>query len=266
MNQELINQGVIITSLGESLISTAAISGVSLKLQQFSIGDGGVDVFNPSYDDLKSLTSIPGEWDKRNLIDVYENPDGAGYIAEGLVPNDVGEGKFCRIAGYWTEDNQLFAMHLIPEWQKPVNSGNLLIELPLKAYFTVSDQANITLVIDPSLVQATREYVDRKDKETLDEVTNKFAVHYITSNSDAITNCNKLHLFTAFADLQIPDDTGTAFKFVVDYSVDLEAGQCRIFPPADQQINVSGVLSDICNIKDAGVIHTAIKVNNGWKV
>ncbi|MCU7974872.1 phage tail protein [Shewanella sp. SW36] len=162
MNQDLINQGVIITALGESLIENAAISGVSLKLKQFSIGDGGSDNFNPTYETLKALTAIPGEWDKRNLIDVYNNPDGAGYIAEGLVPHDVGEGKYCRIAGYWTIDNKLFAVHLIPAWQKPANSGNLLIELPLKAYFVTSDQVQITLHIDPSLVAATREYVDKK--------------------------------------------------------------------------------------------------------
>ncbi|MGI2228129.1 phage tail protein [Shewanella frigidimarina] len=162
MNSDLINQGVIITSMGESLLENAAISGVNLKLQQFSIGDGGGDNYNPTYDSLKALTAIPGEWDKRNLIDVYKNPEGAGYIAEGLVPHNVGEGKYCRIAGYWTADNKLFAVHLIPAWKKPVNSGNMLIELPLKAYFSISDQASLTLIIDPSLVQATRDYVDRE--------------------------------------------------------------------------------------------------------
>ena len=165
MNQDLINQGVIITRMGESLIENAAISGVSLKLKQFSIGDGASDTFNPTYETLKALTAIPGEWDKRNLIDVYPNSEGAGYIAEGLVPHDVGEGKYCRIAGYWTVDNKLFAVHLIPAWQKPANSGNLLVELPLKAYFSISDQASLTLSIDPSLVQATRDYLDKKIAE-----------------------------------------------------------------------------------------------------
>jgi phage-related tail fiber protein len=171
MNQDLINQGVIITRMGESLIENAAISGVSLKLKQFSIGDGASDTFNPTYETLKALTAIPGEWDKRNLIDVYPNSEGAGYIAEGLVPHDVGEGKYCRIAGYWTVDNKLFAVHLIPAWQKPANSGNLLVELPLKAYFSISDQASLTLSIDPSLVQATREYVDRKTSRLAHKLT-----------------------------------------------------------------------------------------------
>ncbi|MGI2002045.1 phage tail protein [Shewanella frigidimarina] len=186
MNQDLINQGVIITRMGESLIENAAISGVSLKLKQFSIGDGASDTFNPTYETLKALTAIPGEWDKRNLIDVYPNSEGAGYIAEGLVPHDVGEGKYCRIAGYWTVDNKLFAVHLIPAWQKPANSGNLLVELPLKAYFSISDQASLTLSIDPSLVQATRDYVDREiaeQKATTDSTLASYAHKSLIRNA-----------------------------------------------------------------------------------
>lgn len=255
MNQDLINQGVIITALGESLIENAAISGVSLKLKQFSIGDGGSDNFNPTYETLKALTAIPGEWDKRNLIDVYNNPDGVGYIAEGLVPHNVGEGKYCRIAGYWTIDNKLFAVHLIPAWQKPTNSGNLLIELPLKAYFVVSDKVQIALKIDPSLVTATREYVDLK-----------FSNVDVDINKSASTKYGALHIFTSHADLQIPADTGTAFKFMVDESVDLNTGKCRLLAPEGGKILVKKVLSDIANIKKSGVIYTAIKVNGIWKI
>jgi hypothetical protein len=254
MNQDLINQGVIITSLGESLIENAAISGISLKLQQFSVGDGGSDTFNPTYDELKALTAVPGEWDKRNLIDVYQNPDGAGFIAEGLVPHDVGEGEYCRIAGYWTEDNKLFAVHLIPEWQKPANSGNMLIELPLKAYLTVSDQANITLVIDPSLVQATREYVDR-------------SFLTVAVLASGLGKVNKNHVFMAHGELQLPQgEDGDSLTVSVDLSVSLISGQCRVLPPLGEKIQTKNGQVDVANFIAVNREYRFIKLNGVWRV
>ncbi|POC08725.1 phage tail protein, partial [Vibrio vulnificus] len=86
------------------------------------------DDFNPTYDDLKALTSVPGEWDKRNV-----NDGGAvngSFEIEGLIPADVGEGRWMRIIGIYTADNQLMYVFLYPSWQKPINNGNLLIEVP----------------------------------------------------------------------------------------------------------------------------------------
>jgi phage-related tail fiber protein len=155
--------GVIITDVGEALLNNAGISGTELKLQKFSIGDGGVAAnYNPTYAQLKALTSIPGEWDKRNLTEVYPNPEGPGYIAEGFVPHDVGANRWCRIVGYWTESGKLFAVHTIPEWLKPAANGPMMYELPLKAYFVHSSEATITLSVNPSLQAATQSWVNAR--------------------------------------------------------------------------------------------------------
>jgi hypothetical protein len=94
---------------------------------------------------------------------------------------------------------------------------------------------------------------------------------YISKNETAITTKPKLHVFTDFADLQIPDDAGTAFRYMVDESVVLtDINKCRLLAPSvlDAQKNkmlVNGTPSDICNIQETGIIHFAIKVNGVWK-
>jgi len=88
----------------------------------------------------------------------------------------------------------------------------------------------------------------------------------VNENKPAVTVGNRLHVFTAYADLQIPNDAGTSFRFVVDDVVDLSGGKCRLFAPSGQKISVTGTESDIANIKDAGVIHQAVKVSGSWKV
>uniref|UniRef100_A0A6M3KNJ0 Phage tail fibre protein N-terminal domain-containing protein n=1 Tax=viral metagenome TaxID=1070528 RepID=A0A6M3KNJ0_9ZZZZ len=154
-----INQGVVLTTIGEALLDNAGISGKDLQLTQFSIGDAGGVEYNPTYEQLRALTAIPGEWDRRNISQIYENPEGSGYIVESVQPHDVGAGKWCAIVGYWTADSKLFAVHLIPRWQKPSAGGPTLAELPIRAYFTHSATATITLAVNPSMVTATRSWV-----------------------------------------------------------------------------------------------------------
>ncbi len=73
-------------------------------------------------------------------------------------------------------------------------------------------------------------------------------------------------MFLTHSDLQIPDDAGSKFQFLVDDSVDLSAGKCRLLAPEGQKIKVDKLASDICNITQTDVIHTVLKINGVWKV
>ena len=86
-----------------------------------------------------------------------------------------------------------------------------------------------------------------------------------TANEMAKTK-GTLHVFLTHCDLQIPDNAGNKFQFIVDDSVNLSAGKCRLIAPLNKKIKVSGIESDACNIKETGVIHTVLKVNGVWKV
>ncbi|UTZ44839.1 phage tail-collar fiber domain-containing protein [Vibrio campbellii] len=190
----LINRGVILTTRGKQLIEDAKATGRDIQLKKFGVGDGGGDAFNPTLDELKALTVVPGEWDKRNLNSVDPIESG-GYTVEGLVPSEVGEGRWVRIFGIYTIDDQLMYVFLYPAWQKPQNNGNLLIELPFKATIGISDAPDFNLVIDPSLVAATQQFVLNQDKLLM-------AAHPITTKEPV--KLNKYNIFTQHQDVILP--------------------------------------------------------------
>ncbi|PAJ72298.1 hypothetical protein CJF42_22025 [Pseudoalteromonas sp. NBT06-2] len=109
----------------------------------------------------------------------------------------------------------------------------------------------------------TPETIGAYSKSEIDTQNGSFEIK--TANEIAKTQ-GTLHVFLTHSDLQIPDDAGTKFQFLVDDSVDLSAGKCRLLAPTGQKINVSGTPSNICNIKDKDVIHTVLKINGVWKV
>ncbi|WDE11163.1 phage tail protein [Thalassomonas haliotis] len=125
----------------------------------------------------------------------------------------------------------------------------------LKFTIRVSEHSDFSVFLVPSLSHV--------DQQQLDESYNSV---FIAKDTVANTNRNKLHIFLNHADLQIPDSSGDKFQFMVDDSIDLNTGTCRVLAPSGQQMMVSGITSDIADIQDVGVIHTALKINGVWKV
>ncbi|HAS6054665.1 TPA: hypothetical protein I7122_18200 [Vibrio vulnificus] len=245
MNTDLINRGVILTTRGEELIIDAKATGRDIQLKQFGVGDGGSDGFNPTYDELKALTSVPGEWDKRNI-----NDGGAvvgAFEVEGLIPANVGEGRWMRIIGIYTTDNQLMYVFLYPSWQKPVNNGNLLIEVPWKATIGVSDTPDFQLMIDPSLVAATQQFVKTQDKAHVEEAHphKQYALggaHLISSSVQSqVVKLGAVHVFTSHSQIPLPvAEDGAWFVASVHPSVDLKTGECALTAPEGETINHAG--------------------------
>ncbi|WDD98382.1 phage tail protein [Thalassomonas actiniarum] len=125
----------------------------------------------------------------------------------------------------------------------------------LKFTIRVGGSSDFTVFVSPDLAHVAQ--------DLWEESYNSL---YITQNTVAQISRNKLHVFLNYADLQIPDSSGDKFQFMVDPSVDLTIGKCRLLPPENESIMVSGKLADAVNIKDKAVLHHAIKVNGIWKV
>lgn len=243
---ELINRGVILTTRGQQLIEDAKATGRDIQLKKFGVGDGFSDAFNPTLDELKALTVVPGEWDKRNLNSV--NPiESGGYTVEGLVPSDVGEGRWVRIFGIYTIDDQLMYVFLYPAWQKPQNNGNLLIELPFKATIGISDTPGFNLVIDPSLVAATQQFVLAQDLEHVaaSHPHKQYALagtHFISSSVESqVVKLSAVNVFTSHSQIPLPvAEDGDWFVASVHPRVDLKAGECAFTAPEGETINHAG--------------------------
>lgn len=135
-------------------------------------------------------------------------------------------------------------------------------QLKLKYTIRVNQNTDVNIFVSPNLAYTTDE-----------QVNNKFKSVEVAGNMTAVINENRLHVFTTYADLQIPGTSGDQFRFVVDDSVDLSAGKCRVVAPIDPQtgepsenMKISNNLGSHANITKNDVIYTAAKVNGVWKI
>ncbi|WDD98384.1 phage tail protein [Thalassomonas actiniarum] len=132
-------------------------------------------------------------------------------------------------------------------------------QLKLKYTIRVSQYSDFSVSISPNLTYLTTAQL--ADTQAVAIVANENE-----AGDEAVTTSNKLHIFTRHADLKIPDDSGTSFRLMIDESVDLASGKCRLFAPSGQKVSVNGVMSDIANFKESGVVHHVVKVNGIWKI
>ena len=254
----LINRGVILTTRGKQLIEDAKATGRDIQLKKFGVGDGGGDAFNPTLDELKALTVVPGEWDKRNLNSVDPIESG-GYTVEGLVPSEVGEGRWVRIFGIYTIDDQLMYVFLYPAWQKPQNNGNLLIELPFKATIGISDSPDFNLVIDPSLVAATQQFV-------MQQIA-KIKPNFIEFQGDDIA-LNKLNVFKVIKPIQLPDVTTDCICRVLVLAAVTEENKQPFTAPNGKKITVlsTGEQHETVNVVIPNLEYKFMCIDGEWMV
>lgn len=110
----------------------------------------------------------------------------------------------------------------------------------------------------------TPEKINTYSKPEIDTQNGCFEIK--TANEMAKTQ-GTLHVFLTNSDLQIPDDIGNKFQFMVAKSVNLtNANTCQLLAPIGKKIDLDGMgdLVDIANIVEKGVIHTALKINGVW--
>ncbi|MFH4575147.1 phage tail protein, partial [Vibrio diabolicus] len=157
---DLVSQGVIITHVGEQILARSGSEPVTTNLASFGVGRA-IDGYAPTLEELKSLTTVPGEWLNTALSSMTTYEDSNQCVVEGVIPADVGLGEWMRIFGLYTEAGELMYVFLYPEWERP-SDGALSVEIPFKATLKFSDKTDFNVVINPSLVFATQAYVEMR--------------------------------------------------------------------------------------------------------
>lgn len=146
----------ILTAIGEAKQANANALGIPWVITQMGVGDAnGTD---PDPDRLQ--TSLINERRRAplNRLDIDPNND-AIIIAEQVIPENVG-GWWIREIGLYDEDNDLVAVANCPPTFKPELSQGSGRTQVVRLNILVSSTQNIQLKIDPSVVLATRAYVD----------------------------------------------------------------------------------------------------------
>ena len=146
----------LLTNAGIAYETACKAAGIPIKLAQISVGDGNGAVYNPD----ASAKALKREVWRGPLNTLFQDEKNANWLmAEVTIPSDVG-GWYVREAGLWTDTGILYAIVKYPESYKPVlatsGSGK---EFYIRSIFETSNAAIVTLLIDDTVVKATRAWV-----------------------------------------------------------------------------------------------------------
>lgn len=146
----------ILTHQGAARLANAAALGTKLNLTQLAVGDGGGTLPTPD----PAQTALKGEKRRAplNLLSVDPN-NTSQIIAEQIIPESEG-GFWIREIGLYDDAGVLIAVANCPETYKPQLQEGSGRTQTIRMVLIVSSTESVTLKIDPSVVLATRKYVD----------------------------------------------------------------------------------------------------------
>lgn len=168
----------ILTSQGAARLANATALGTKLKITHLAVGDGNGTLPTPDAAQTKLINQ------KRiaplNMLSI-DPANTSQIIAEQVIPENEG-GFWIREIGLYDEDGVLIAVANCPETYKPQLQEGSGRTQTIRMILIVSGTAAITLKIDPSVVLATRQYVDDKVIEVKSYIDSTLREHEQSRN------------------------------------------------------------------------------------
>lgn len=168
----------IVTNQGAAKITNAAALGTKLNITQMAVGDGGGTLPTPNASQTKLVNEV-----RRAAINTLSiDPANASQmIAEQVIPETSG-GFWIREMGLFDADGTLIAVCNTPETYKPALQEGSGRTQTVRMILIISSTDAITLKIDPSVVLATRQYVDDSVLEVRHYADRLTAAHLAAAN------------------------------------------------------------------------------------
>ncbi|MFJ3010377.1 phage tail protein [Pseudomonas fluorescens] len=179
----------LLTNAGIAYETACKAAGTPIKLTQISVGDGGGAVYNPA----ATATALKREVWRGPLNALFQDEKNPSWLlAEVTIPPDVG-GWYVREAGLWTDTGILYAIVKYPESFKPVlatsGSGK---EFYIRSIFETSNASLVTLLIDDTVVKATRAWVMSYLAEELGKLDGKQSVRVAASTNIVLNGAQQI--------------------------------------------------------------------------
>ncbi|MDF3867224.1 phage tail protein [Pseudomonas denitrificans (nom. rej.)] len=178
----------LLTTIGAGKLANATALGTTLKITQLAVGDGGGNVPPPD----ASRTQLVNEVRRAPLNRLSVDPaNSAQIIAEQVIPEDVG-GWWIREMGLYDEAGALIAYaNCAPSYKPQLAEGSGRTQT-VRIVLIVSNAASVELKIDPSVVLATREYVDSAIVSAMNRLDCKQSVRVATTASITLSGLQTL--------------------------------------------------------------------------
>ncbi len=167
----------LLTAVGEAKLANAAALGTQLQISRMAVGDGNGALPVP----IRTQTALVRETYRADLNELKVDPLNASQIIAELVIPETEGGYWLREMGLYDAAGDLIAVANCPPSYKPQlaeGSGRTQI---MRMVLIVSSTTVIQLKIDPSVVLATREYVDTSVTEAIAKMDFKHSVLVATT-------------------------------------------------------------------------------------
>ena len=146
----------LLTITGKAKVAAAIASGIPLAITQMALGDGGGAAVTPS----ENRAALLGEVNRGAANSLGVDPLNPNWVTvERIIAPEVG-GWTIREVGLYDAAGDLIAYGNFPDSYKPQLAEGSGKELVIKVQIEVANASAVTLLIDPSVVLATRAYVD----------------------------------------------------------------------------------------------------------
>ncbi|GAB2928075.1 phage tail-collar fiber domain-containing protein [Hafnia psychrotolerans] len=168
----------LLTNIGAAKLANATALGQQVEITQMAVGDGNGALPTPN----PAQTTLVHELRRAPLNTLSIDPVNTNQIiAEQVIPEDVG-GWWIREIGLYDSAGDLIAIANCAETYKPLlqeGSGRVQV---IRVILIVSSTQAVTLKIDPSVVLATRQYVDDQIIQVKAYVDQQLAAHIAASD------------------------------------------------------------------------------------
>ncbi|WP_083126980.1 phage tail protein [Kosakonia sacchari] len=168
----------ILTNQGAALLANATALGTKLNITQMAVGDGNGTLPTPDATQTKLVNQR--RIAPLNMLSVDAN-NSSQIIAEQVIPENEG-GFWIREIGLYDDNGVLIAVANCPETYKPQLQEGSGRTQTIRMVLIVSSTAAVTLKIDPSVVLATRQYVDNAVIEVKAYADNLLKQHIADTN------------------------------------------------------------------------------------
>ncbi|MEN4834287.1 phage tail protein [Pantoea vagans] len=146
----------LLTNQGAAKLANAAALGTKVNITSLGVGDGGGTLPTPD----ATQTKLIGEKRRAQLNSLtIDAANSSQIIAEQIIPESEG-GFWIREIGLYDADGVLIAVANCPETYKPQLAEGSGRTQTVRMILIVNSTTAVTLKIDPSVVLATRKYVD----------------------------------------------------------------------------------------------------------
>lgn len=168
----------LLTNIGAAKLANATALGAQVEITQMAVGDGNGALPTPN----PAQTALTHELRRAQLNMLTIDPVNTNQIiAEQVIPEDVG-GWWIREIGLFDKDGDMIAVANCAETYKPqLQEGSGRVQV-IRVILIVSSTEAVTLKIDPSVVLATRKYVDDQIIQVKAYVDQQMAAHIATSD------------------------------------------------------------------------------------